>query len=77
MVLVLMKTNLRLRYWPDYVFSDYYELMPLKELGDFIDKNGHLLNMPTANKVKEKIATGETIRLLTEKVEQLTLYILQ
>lgn len=64
--------------WPDYVFADHYELMPLKELGDFIDKNGHLPNMPTADKVKEEgIAAGETIRLLTEKVEQLTLYILQ
>ncbi|NEN25643.1 hypothetical protein G3O08_19295 [Cryomorpha ignava] len=64
--------------WPDYVFADQYELMPLNELGDFIDKNGYLPKMPSAHKVKEEgLATGETIRLLTEKVEELTLYLLQ
>ncbi|NEN23398.1 hypothetical protein G3O08_07785 [Cryomorpha ignava] len=64
--------------WPDYVFTDHYELMPLNELGNFINKNGHLPKMPIADKVKEEgLATGETIRLLTEKVEELTLYLLQ
>ena len=34
--------------------------------------------MPTAKEVKEEgLKTGETIRLLTQKVEELTLYILQ
>lgn len=34
--------------------------------------------MPTADEVKEEgLKTGETIRLLTQKVEELTLYILQ
>lgn len=64
--------------WPDYVFTDQYDLMPLNELGDFIEKNGYLPKMPSADTVKEEgLATGETIRLLTEKVEELTLYLLQ
>ncbi|NEN25652.1 hypothetical protein G3O08_19340 [Cryomorpha ignava] len=64
--------------WPDYVFAKEYELMPLNELGHFIDMHGHLPKMPSADKVEEEgLATGETIRLLTEKVEELTLYLLQ
>lgn len=64
--------------WPDYVFDDQYFLMPLSNLGEYIDKNGHLPKMPLASTIEEEgIATGETIRLLTEKVEELTLYLLQ
>ena len=64
--------------WPDYVFADHYNLMPLAELEHFIEKNGHLPNMPKAEEVKKDgIEAGETIRTLTEKVEELTLYILQ
>ncbi|HZH55114.1 MAG TPA: hypothetical protein VFD72_05645 [Sphingobacteriaceae bacterium] len=34
--------------------------------------------MPTADEVEEEgVKTGETLRLLTQKVEELTLYILQ
>ncbi|NEN25646.1 hypothetical protein G3O08_19310 [Cryomorpha ignava] len=51
---------------------------PLNELGDFIDKNGHLPKMPSTDQIKEEgLATCETIRLLTEKVEELTLYLLE
>ncbi len=64
--------------WPDYVFSDQYLLMPLNDLRDYIDKNGHLPKMPIASTIKDEgLATGETLRLLTEKVEELTLYLLQ
>jgi len=64
--------------WGDFVFQDDYPLLPLNELQDFIDKNGHLPEMPTAEKVaNDGLQTGETIRLLNIKVEELTLYLLQ
>ncbi len=64
--------------WPDFVFHPDYTLMPLTDLERFIDQNGHLPEMPNAEEVKEEgVKTGETIRLLTQKVEELTLYLLQ
>jgi hypothetical protein len=64
--------------WPDYVFYDEYELMALTDLKKFILSHGHLPNMPVADEVEQEgIKTGETIRVLTEKVEELTLYLLK
>ncbi|HLV53400.1 MAG TPA: hypothetical protein VKY29_05225 [Cryomorphaceae bacterium] len=64
--------------WPDYVFHRDYALLPLSDLENFIDQNGHLPEMPTASEVEEEgVKTGEILRLLTQKVEELTLYILQ
>lgn len=64
--------------WPDYVFAPDYALMPLSEVGEYIKHNGRLPGMPGAAQVAEEgIAVGETQRLLTEKVEELTLYLLR
>lgn len=64
--------------FPDYVFEDDYVLMTLDELKEFIDKNGHLPNMPSSTEVAEKGADlGEISRVLVEKVEELTLHILE
>jgi hypothetical protein len=64
--------------WPDYVFGHDYALMPLKDLGTYIAEQGRLPGMPGAAQVAEDgVALGETQRLLTEKVEELTLYLLQ
>jgi hypothetical protein len=64
--------------WPDYVFTSGYHLIPLNELGTYIHTHGRLPGMPSAAQVAaEGIAVGETQRLLTEKVEELTLYLLQ
>ncbi|HCP94876.1 MAG TPA: hypothetical protein DIU05_12700 [Bacteroidetes bacterium] len=64
--------------WADYVFDDAYKLLPLNELDLFIRKNKHLPNIPTAAQVKEKqLPVGDTQRLLLEKVEELTLYIIR
>ncbi len=63
---------------PDYVFEDDYELRSLAELESFINENGHLPNVPSAEEVNE---TGLNIAAmplqLLEKVEELTLYTLQ
>ncbi len=71
-VLVQLSTS-----WPDYVFKDDYKLMPLAELEKSIKKNKHLPNIPAANVVeKEGIALGDMNKRLMEKVEELTLYII-
>ena len=63
--------------WPDYVFADEYNLKPLHELKTFIDTNHHLPNIPKAADVeKEGFEVGEMNRKLLEKVEELTLYVI-
>ncbi len=64
---------------PDYVFEDDYKLMPLDQLSDFIESNGHLPNVPSAAQVKEKghVNMSQLQMTLLEKVEELTLYTLQ
>ena len=63
----------------DYVFKDDYELMSLHELKEYIEDNGHLPNVPSAEEFGERgeMNLGEMDDLLLEKVEELTLYILQ
>jgi len=64
--------------WPDYVFADEYNLKPLHELKSFIDTNNHLPNIPKAAEVeKDGFELGEMNRKLLEKVEELTLYVIQ
>jgi hypothetical protein len=64
--------------WPDYVFDKKYTLMPLAELEKSIEKNKHLPNIPSAAEVeKDGIALGEMSKKLIEKVEELTLYIIE
>jgi len=64
--------------WADFVFEDNYELMPLKEIGDFIQTNGHLPGIPSKSEVTEGgVSLGEMNAKLLQKVEELTLYALQ
>lgn len=64
--------------FPDYVFAKDYKLMPLTELEIYIKKNNHLPNVPTAEKViSEGMNIGEISRINTEKIEELTLYIIE
>jgi hypothetical protein len=63
--------------WGDFVFDPEYPLLPLTELEDYLEENRHLPGFPSAAEVAENgVALGETQRLLTIKVEELTLYIL-
>ena len=64
--------------WPDYVFEDNYKLMPLDELEKQIRKLKHLPNIPSAADIEKKgIELGDMTRRLMEKVEELTLYIIE
>ncbi len=63
--------------FPDYVFNKNYHLQPLKDLHAFIESNGHLPEIPTAEEVKENgINLVEMNKLLLKKIEELTLYII-
>ena len=76
---VVFATRVRVRTipFPDYVFDSSYELIPLTQLENYITKNKHLPNMPTANEVEEDgMDIGEVNRVLVEKVEELTLYMI-
>lgn len=67
-----------LNNFPDYVFQPEYQLMPLTELRNYIQVNKHLPNVPSATTIESEGADlGELNRILVEKVEELTLYILQ
>jgi hypothetical protein len=64
--------------WADYVFEDNYYLKPLNEVEHFIEENGHLPNIPSEKNVLENgIELGEMNKLLLEKIEELTLYLIK
>ncbi len=64
--------------WPDYVFQDNYILKPLEKVQEEIKELGHLPGMPSAEQVEnEGFELGDMQRRLLEKVEELTLYVLQ
>ncbi len=64
--------------WPDYVFSDTYQLNPLSEVSSYIRENHHLPGIPTAEEVAENgIKLGEMNAKLLEKIEELTLYLIE
>lgn len=62
---------------PDYVFEENYNLPTLDEVRSFIEINGHLEGIPSADKVREDgLIVGDMISGLLEKIEELTLYTL-
>jgi hypothetical protein len=63
--------------WADYVFETNYQLMPLADLETYITTKKHLPNVPTAQDIeKDGVDLGEINKILVEKVEELTLYII-
>ncbi|WP_448698194.1 hypothetical protein ACFGVR_15345 [Mucilaginibacter sp. AW1-3] len=64
--------------FPDYVFKKDYKLMSLAQVKSYIDRNHHLPDMPAASVVeKDGINLGEMNKVLTKKVEELTLYLIE
>ncbi|MFT3681644.1 MAG: hypothetical protein QM791_15340 [Ferruginibacter sp.] len=63
--------------WPDYVFEKNYELPSLENVQQYIKENKHLPNIPSAAEVeKDGITVGEMQKKMMEKIEELTLYII-
>ena len=64
--------------WSDFVFEDGYKLPTLAEVAQYIKDKGHLQDIPSAEEVaKNGINIGEMDAKLLQKIEELTLYILQ
>ncbi|OMP76912.1 hypothetical protein BW716_22275 [[Flexibacter] sp. ATCC 35208] len=64
--------------WADFVFHKDYVLPSLQEVAEYIDTHQHLPGVPSAQEVAEKgIDVGEMNKILLQKVEELTLYLLQ
>jgi len=63
--------------WPDFVFEKDYRLPSLSEVEKEITENKHLSGVPSAGDIsKDGIDVGEMNRILLQKVEELTLYII-
>jgi len=63
---------------PDFVFEENYKLMPLNKLEKHIKKEKSLPGIPTNKEAKEKgIKLGDMQAKLLEKVEELTLYVIE
>jgi len=64
--------------WPDYVFQPGYQKMSLAETEKFIQQEGHLPGVPTAEEVAENgVNVGEMEAILLEKIEELTLELIE
>jgi hypothetical protein len=64
--------------WPDYVFHKKYPLQSLVEVEKYIQQNNHLPNIPSANEIeKSGLQLGDMQKKMMEKIEELTLYIIQ
>ncbi|MEX0881957.1 MAG: bZIP transcription factor, partial [Cyclobacteriaceae bacterium] len=72
------KLKLEIANWPDYVFAPEYSLPPLAEVKQYIQAQGRLPGFESAfHYQQDGIPLAETTRLLLEKVEELTLYLIR
>ena len=63
--------------WSDKVFSSTYQLKPLSEVYQFINRHQHLPGLPSAKEVVEQGIDVVVLNAkLLEKIEELTLYII-
>lgn len=63
--------------WPDYVFEDGYELLPLEKVKAHIDQKGHLPGLkPAKDYETDGVHIIELNKKLLEKIEELTLYMI-
>jgi hypothetical protein len=63
--------------WSDFVFHNDYKLPSLYEVESFVKQNKHLPGLPSeAEVLKDGLDVGEMNKLLLQKVEELTLYII-
>jgi hypothetical protein len=63
--------------WADYVFENDYKLQPLTEVATYIKAHKHLPGMASAEEIqKNGLALGEVQTQMMEKIEELTLYVI-
>ena len=65
-------------FWADFVFDKNYKLRTLSEVSEYIKLNKHLPDVPsTADVNKDGIDLAQTQAILLQKVEELTLYVIE
>jgi len=70
--------EVRLTGFPDFVFNSDYKLRSLYDVENFINENKHLPDVPSATEVLENgLNVGDMSATLLQKVEELTLYMIQ
>lgn len=71
------EVNVTLAGWSDFVFAPDYKLKSLEEVANFINENKHLPDVPTETEVlKNGVKVGEMNSILLQKIEEMTLYII-
>jgi len=71
------KVKVDVANWPDYVFHQQYKLPSIKEIEEFIQKNKHLPDVPSAKEVEENgLDLGDNQAILLKKIEELTLHLI-
>ena len=64
--------------WADYVFAKDYQLKSLEDVETFINQNNHLPDVPSAQDVVNGgIDVAKMDALLLQKIEELTLYMIE
>jgi hypothetical protein len=64
--------------WADYVFAKDYKLPSLIEVEKYIKANNHLPEIPSAKEIQENgLKVGEVQTKMMQKIEELTLYIIE
>lgn len=64
--------------WADYVFAPDYQLLSIDSVDTYIQQNQHLPGVPSSEEVQENgIEVAQMDALLLQKIEELTLYIIE
>jgi hypothetical protein len=64
--------------WADYVFAKDYKLPSLNEVEKYIKANNHLPEIPSAQEIQTNgLKVGELQTKMMQKIEELTLYIIE
>lgn len=72
------EVHVKLGVLGDFVFEPNYQLMPLNQLEQYLKTNKHLPNIPSEAEVKKNdLNVGEMQALQLQKIEELTLYVIE
>jgi len=62
----------------DFVFEKGYKLLPIEHVASYVQENKHLPDIPSANEMtKNGVSMGDMQIKLLQKVEELTLYVIE
>lgn len=63
---------------PDFVFQPNYALMPISEVKSYVSEHSHLPGVPSEEQIRTQGLNLEEMQLtLLQKIEELTLYMIQ